>query len=109
LSASAAGHAAAEFAAQLVVGAALGVIGSQALLWFTRRVRLPTESLYPLRVIACVFLLFGVTTLVGGSGFLAVFVAGILVGDERVPFKAETVSFLGALSSLAEIVAFVAL
>jgi cell volume regulation protein A len=106
---SAAAHALGLFAAQMVVGGALGVIGSRLLLWFVRRVPMPTESLYPLRTLACVFLLYGVTTALEGSGFLAVFVAGILVGDERVPYKPETESFFGALASIAEIVVFVAL
>ena len=45
----------------------------------------------------------------GGSGVLAVFVAGLLVGDLRAPFKAESEVFHESLSSLAEIVVFIAL
>ena len=44
-----------------------------------------------------------------GSGFLAVFVAGILIGDERAPYKREIARFHSALASLAEIVAFIVL
>jgi len=44
-----------------------------------------------------------------GSGFLAVFVAGLLVGDARAPYKSEVERFHDALASLAEIVVFVAL
>jgi potassium/hydrogen antiporter len=44
-----------------------------------------------------------------GSGFLAVFVAGILLGDERFPYKSETRGFLGPAAGLAEITVFVAL
>jgi cell volume regulation protein A len=50
-----------------------------------------------------------VATLAHGSGFLAVFVAGILIGDARAPYKREIEHFHSGLSSLAEIVAFVAL
>jgi len=91
------------------VGAALGVVGGRALLWFMRRVSLPSEGLYPLRSLACVLVLYGATTLAHGSGFLAVFVAGIVLGDERAPFKREVERFHSALASLAEIVAFVVL
>jgi cell volume regulation protein A len=52
-------HIAGEFALQMGVGAALGVLGGRALLWFTRRVNLPSEGLYPLRSLACVFVLYG--------------------------------------------------
>jgi len=100
---------AAEFLLQMGVGAALGLIGGRALLWFMRRVSLPSEGLYPLRTLACVLVLYGATTLAHGSGFLAVFVAGILLGDERAPFKKEVERFHSALASLGEIVAFVVL
>ena len=71
------------------------------LLWFMRRVPLPGEGLYPLRTLACALLLFAVATLAHGSGFLAVFVAGIVLGDERAPYKREIERFHAALASLA--------
>ena len=109
LSASAFAQVGTEFLVQMTVGAAVGVVGGWALLWFTRRVPLPSEGLYPLRTLACAFLIFAVATLAHGSGFLAVFVAGIALGDGRAPFKREIERFHTALASLAEIVAFVAL
>jgi cell volume regulation protein A len=98
-----------EFVLQMAAGVAVGMVGGRALLWFTRRVPLPSEGLYPLRTLACVLLLFGLATLAHGSGFLAVFVAGIVLGDERAPFKREIQAFHSTLASLAEIVAFVVL
>jgi cell volume regulation protein A len=109
LSSGALAHAAGEFVLQMGVGAALGLIGGRALLWFIRRVSLPSEGLYPLRTLACVLVLYGATTIAHGSGFLAVFVAGIVLGDERAPFKREVERFHSALASLGEIVAFVVL
>jgi cell volume regulation protein A len=79
------------------------------MLWFMRRVPLPSEGLYPLRTLGCVFLLFGAATVAHGSGFLAVFVAGVAVGDERAPYKREVERFHAALASLGELVAFVVL
>jgi potassium/hydrogen antiporter len=98
-----------EFVLQMGVGAALGLIGGRALLWFMRRISLPSEGLYPLRTLASVLVLYGATTIAHGSGFLAVFVAGIVLGDERAPFKKEVERFHSALASLGEIVAFVVL
>jgi potassium/hydrogen antiporter len=109
LSAGAFAHVGGEFLLQMAVGVAVGVTGGRALLWFTRRVPLPSEGLYPLRTLACVLLLFGIATLARGSGFLAVFAAGIVVGDGRAPFKREVERFHSALASLGEIVAFVVL
>ncbi|MGH9077131.1 MAG: cation:proton antiporter [Acidimicrobiales bacterium] len=109
LSAGAFGHVGGQFVLQMAVGAAVGVVGGRALVWSMRSVALPSEGLYPLRTLASALVLFGVATLAQGSGFLAVFVAGIVVGDERAPYKREIVRFHSALASLAEIVAFVVL
>jgi cell volume regulation protein A len=102
-------HVGGEFILQMGVGAAFGVVGGRALLWFIRRVSLPSEGLYPLRTVACVLVLYGAATVAHGSGFLAVFIAGIVLGDERAPFKREIERFHAALASLGEIVAFVVL
>jgi len=97
------------FALQMVVGAAVGILGGWGLLWFTRRVPLPNEALYPLRSVFCAVALFGIATLAHGSGFLAVFAAGILLGDPGTPYKREIERFHSALASLGEIVAFLVL
>lgn len=102
-------HIAGEFVLQMGVGAIVGVLGGWTLVWFMRRVPLPSAGLYPLRTLASALVLFGVASLAHGSGFLAVFVAGIVVGDVRVPYKWEIKQFHGAIASLGEIAAFVVL
>jgi cell volume regulation protein A len=109
LGAGAFGRVGLEFLLQMAIGGLLGLLGGRALLWFMRRVELTSEGLYPLRSLATVLLLFGLTTVLHGSGFLAVFAAGIVIGDGRAPFKREVERFHAALASLGEIVAFVAL
>ena len=97
------------FVLQMVVGAVVGVVGGRALVAFVRRVPLPSEGLYPLRTLAVSLMLYGIATLAHGSGFLAVFVAGILLGDEHAPYKLEVARFHAALAGLAEIVVFAVL
>ncbi|OLB79387.1 MAG: hypothetical protein AUI14_10545 [Actinobacteria bacterium 13_2_20CM_2_71_6] len=94
------------FAVEMAVGAAVGLLGGWALLVFIRRVTLPTETLYPVRLLAGAGLLYGIATVAHGSGFLAVFVAGILFGDAPSPFERESKRFLSASANLGEIVAF---
>ena len=106
---SAVGSGLGHFALQLAVGGAVGVAGGWVLLQVMRRVPRPNEALYPVQTIAVALLLYGGATAIEGSGFLAVFVAGILVGDARAPYKREIERFAGALASIAEIVAFVVL
>jgi cell volume regulation protein A len=103
------GRVAADFLLQMTIGMAAGIAGGAALLWFMRRISLPSEALYPLRTLASVLLLYGLTTLLHGSGFLAVFVAGIVIGGRRAPYQREIERFHAALAGLAEIVAFVVL
>ncbi|HET6876233.1 MAG TPA: cation:proton antiporter [Jatrophihabitans sp.] len=105
----AAGGALGTFALQLAVGAAFGIAGGWLLLQVMRRVPLPNEALYPVQTVAFAVLLYGAATALDGSGFLAVFLAGILIGDERAPYKREIEHFAGALAGLAEIVAFAVL
>jgi cell volume regulation protein A len=107
--ASVAWHVLAEFLLQMALGVAVGVAGGLALLAFMRRVPLPSEGLYSPRVLASVLVIFGAATVAHGSGFLAVLVAGIIIGDEPAPYKREIERFHSSLASLAEIVAFVML
>jgi cell volume regulation protein A len=106
---SAVGSGLGHFALQLAVGGVVGVGGGWLLLQLMRRVALPNEALYPVQTIAFAVLLYGVATACAGSGYLAVFLAGIIVGDARAPYKREIERFTGALASIAEIVAFVVL
>jgi cell volume regulation protein A len=109
LAATGVGRGLLEFTGQMLVGAAVGLLGGWALLTFIRRVALPSVGLYPVRLLAGAGLLYGLATVVHGSGFLAVFIAGILLGDADGPFQGESHLFLSALAHLGEIVAFVML
>lgn len=95
-----------EFATEMVVGAAVGLGGGYLLSLIMRRLPLPSGALYPLQTLLGAGAIYGAATLAHGSGFLAVFVAGIMIGDLRAPYKAEIERFHSSLASLAEIVAF---
>src|SRR5262245_7873440 len=98
-----------EFVVEMGVGLAVGVAGTFLLVTFIRRVPLPSEGLYPLRTLAAAGVIYGLASVAGGSGFLAVFIAGLVLGDLDLPFKRQVRRFHMALASLAEIVVFVAL
>ena len=98
-----------EFAVEMAAGAVIGAVGAAALIALMRRLTLPSPALYPLRMLAAAGVVYGAATLVHGSGFLAVFVAGILLGDQEMPHRQEVDGFLSSLGSLAEIAMFIAL
>src|SRR5664279_5686297 len=87
-----------QFVLQMSVGVVVGIVGGRGLLWFMRRVALPAEGLYPLRTLASAFVIYGVASVAHGSGFLAVFITGIILGDARAPFKREIERFHSALA-----------
>ena len=99
----------ADFAISMTVGLAIGVIGALVLMKLMRSVSLPGEGLYPIRTLVFAFVIYGVATLAHGSGFLAVFVAGLLISEVRAPFKGEIENFHKSLASLGEIAVFAVL
>jgi potassium/hydrogen antiporter len=109
LSGGAMTHVVGEFVLQMAVGLLVGLLGGAALRRFVERVPLPDSGLQPLRTIACVLLVFAVATLLHGSGFLAVFVAGVLMSDVRTPYRRELEHVHAGLASLGEVIAFVVL
>ena len=98
-----------QFAIQMSVGAAAGICGGLLLVRGLRSITLPSDALHPLRTLAGAGVIYGIAAVLHGSGFLAVFVAGILLGDADVPHRKGIVRFHTSLASLAEIVVFAAL
>jgi cell volume regulation protein A len=97
-----------EFAVEMSVGLAFGLVGAAAMRPLLR-FSLPNPGLYPLRTLAAAGVIYGAAATAHGSGFLAVFVAGVLLGDADVPLRDEIERFHTSLASLAEVVVFVAL
>ncbi|MCW2543866.1 MAG: potassium/proton antiporter [Frankiales bacterium] len=94
-----------ELVVGLLVGAAVGLGGRYAL----ARLALPSAGLYPIATVATVLLAFGAGGSLHASGFLAVYVAGLLVGSARLPHRRAVIGFTTSLSLLAELALFVLL
>jgi cell volume regulation protein A len=97
-----------EFAVEMSIGLVVGVLGAVAMRPLLR-ISLPNPGLYPIRTLAAAGVIYGVASALHGSGFLAVFVAGIALGDAEVPFRESIERFHTSLASLAEVVVFIAL
>jgi len=98
-----------EFVREMGVGLLVGAVAGVVLLQLLRRVPLPDRSLYPIAVLLAAFVIYGLAAIAHGSGFLAVFVAGIAIGDAAFPRRSEVREFHEALADLGELVVFVAL
>lgn len=97
------------FAVEMAVGAAIGAVGGFGLGWLLGNREPLHSSQQPLRALAGVLLLYGLATVAHGSGFLAVLVAGIVMGTENAQHGPSVQRFHSTLASLGEIVAFVLL
>ena len=98
-----------EIAYELAVGAVLGIVIGYAGAWMMRRIALPASGLYPLSVLAMSVLAYGAAASVHGSGFAAVYLAALMLGNGELPHRAATRSFVEGLAWLAQIGLFVML
>jgi len=94
---------------QLVMGMVLGFAFGQGMVVLMRRVRLGNEALYPIMVLtACIFV-FAITHYLQGNTYLAVYVAGLIIGNNKFVRKRQTRSFFNGLTWLSQLVMFLML
>jgi cell volume regulation protein A len=91
-----------DFIRQMGIGAALGYAGGKLLTWFFDRVDLDS-GLYPIFALAGGLFVFGATNLLGGSGFLAVYLAGLLLGSHEYKTKQLVKQFLDGIAWLSQL------
>lgn len=96
--------------AELVGGAVVGIGMGVASAWLLRRIALPAVGLYPIAAVALLVAAYGAADLLHVSGFLAVYVAAVIVGSSaRLPHRRSITGFSEGLSWIAEIGLFVML
>ncbi len=89
----------------LIVGLAVGWIGTRIL----DHIRVPAAGLYPALTLALALLAFGLPTLFMGSGFLAVYVAALMLGNRRLPYRSGILRVHDAMAWLGQITMFLVL
>nr|HET6900856.1 potassium/proton antiporter [Ktedonobacteraceae bacterium] len=97
------------FVQQMGVGAILGVLIGWAAIWLINRLNLDVEGLYRVFTIALVLFTYGLTAILGGSGFLAVYIAGLLLGNSSVQRVDRLSHFHDSLAWLMQIAMFLIL
>ncbi|WP_448639994.1 potassium/proton antiporter [Geodermatophilus sp. URMC 63] len=95
----------AELAGGSVIGVALGAGGA----WLLRRSALPLSGFYPLATLALCVLAFASASLAHTSGFVAVYLCGLVLGNAALPHRAASIGFAEGMASLAQIGLFVLL
>lgn len=97
------------FVLQMGVGAAVGLGVGWAAVQIINRIQLAASGLYPVMVAACGLLAFGLAANLNGSGFLAIFLAGVVIGNSRFVFQRSTFLFHDGLAWFSQITMFVVL
>lgn len=98
-----------QFALQLSLGIALGYLLGKFTVWFVNKVNLPSSSLYPILLLSVASLIFAATTEVGGNGYLAVYISGLVVGNSRTVHKKGTERFFDGFQWLCQLIMFLTL
>lgn len=97
------------FIQQMIIGAVLGYCMGRIMLYLVNRLKLGYEGLYPVLTSSLVFLTFGLTAVMGGSGFLAVYLAGMVLGHHSFIHKRSLLHFHDGLAWIMQITMFLTL
>lgn len=96
------------FALQIGLGAVLGLVGGWLLVQVLRRIELEA-GLYPIMLLSLALCLFAATNMLGGSGFLAIYIAGVVAGNAGLRGAAPLRRFYDGMGWLAQIAMFLTL
>lgn len=97
------------FFVQMIVGALAGYGFGRAAVWTMNKINISNASLYSVLLLAFVFFIFSFTSLVRGNGYLAVYIAGLVVGNHKLVHKRTVVAFFDGFTWLFQIVMFLTL
>lgn len=97
------------FVQQMGLGILFGIVGGFGISWFLHKLVNVDPGLYPISGLAAALVVFSVCALLGGSGFLAAYVAGVVAGNRKVKFAHRLRRFQVGMTWLAQIGMFLAL
>ena len=94
-----------QFGYAILVSVAVG----KGIVWLMNRIHLSNTALYSVMLLCIVFITFAITDMIGGNGYLAVYIAGLIVGNSKVILKNEMSKFMDSLTWLFQTIMFLAL
>ena len=97
-----------QFIMQMSIGAVSGYLLGRLAVYCINKLNI-NQSLYPVLLLAFVFFIFSFTDLVKGNGYLAVYLAGLVVGNHKVVHKKSLTTFFDGITWLFQIVMFLTL
>ena len=98
-----------KFVQEMVIGGLLGYLLGKLMVLTINRVKLETEGLYPVLIMAMIFFTFAFTDVIGGNGFLAVYISALILGNSNFIHKKSAIKFYDGQAWLMQIVMFLTL
>lgn len=102
-------HILGSFFVQFIVGAAAGYLLGKLAILMLNRINIDNQALYPILLLSFVFFTFSITDLLKGNGYLAVYIAGMMVGNNKITYRKDIYTFMDGLSWLFQIIMFLCL
>jgi len=93
----------------MILGGICGYALGKAMIWIVNHIKLDIDGLYPVLILALVFFTFSFTDFIGGNGFLAVYIAAIILGNSNFLHKKSMMRFYDGQAWLMQIVMFLTL
>lgn len=97
------------FVKQMGIGLLAGWVFGKLITWLINHIHLEYDGLYPVLTLGVVPVIYAITDILGGSGFLAVYLAGLVLGNSNFIHQRSLISFFDGLSWLMQIVMFLTL
>lgn len=98
-----------SFIIQFIVGAAAGYLLGKIAIQMLNKLNIDNQALYPILLLSFVFFTFSLTDLLKGNGYLAVYIAGMMVGNNKIMYRKEIYTFMDGLTWLFQIIMFLCL
>jgi len=87
----------------------ISILIGKGVVWLINKISLSNTALYSVMLLSVVFILFAVTDSIGGNGYLAVYIAGLVVGNSKLVLKREMSLFMDSLTWLFQVIMFLSL
>ncbi len=97
------------FIFQFVFGALMGFVLGRLAVWIMNKINLDNESLYPILLLVITFIIYALTNDLKGNGYLAVYIAGLVVGNSKFAYKQASKRFISGMVWLFQIIMFLSL
>ena len=98
-----------SFLIQFAVGGTSGFLLGKLAVAIINKIDLKNQSLYPILLLSFIFFTFTMTDLCKGNGYLAVYIAGMMVGNARIVNRKEIATFMSGMTWLFQIIMFLSL